>query len=91
MGFSTEVLFIKPAASENQILELLQKLIGEVCMEIAESTISQADRRGSFGIYIGELNGVTVMLYDGLLSARDDNHLNDCERKLIEQFPIGTC
>ena len=87
MGFSTEVLFIKPAASENQILELLQKLTGEVCMEIGETTISQADRRGSFGIYIGETNGATVILYEGLLSARDSNHLNDCERKLIEQFP----
>ena len=88
MGYSSEAIFIKPELTKSDIENVLMALTGEVHVEIASTTLSQADRRDSFGIYIGSINGATVIIYDGLDWNRDkDTLLNGTEKKLVDLFP----
>ncbi|MBK9593152.1 MAG: hypothetical protein IPO32_17190 [Crocinitomicaceae bacterium] len=87
MGYSSEAIFIKPELTKSDIENLLMALTGGN-VEIAITTLGQADRRDSFGIYIGSINGATVIIYDGLDWNRDkDTLLNGTEKKLVDLFP----
>ncbi len=88
MGFSSEAIFIKSAIPEAQHIELLAALGFDDIHFIHQAYFEEADTRGKSGVYIGNYNGATILIYDGMLDGyRDQYHFLKVERTLANLLP----
>ncbi len=88
MGYSSEAIFIKSAVPEEQFPDLLAAIGFSDLHFNKKATFEEADRRGKTGIYIGNYNGSTILIYDDMLSDhRGKDNLMEVERALVSFLP----
>lgn len=89
MGFTSEAIFMKPAISEEEELELLEKIGLHNFVYQGQSFFEEADGRGrdSYGVYIGHCNDSTYIIFKGIIINYFHTKVNPWEKALIEIYP----
>ena len=88
MGFSSEAIIIKPAIEEGNFTSFLNQLGIDEPQFNKKAFFEEADSSHRSGIYIGNFEGSTFLIYDNLTtSERGDDLFSGLERQLTALLP----